>query len=181
MPTAIHARFDPEKGFVWVELDNSCVFGFPATHVEDLRNASTDLLAKVEILPRGVGLHWDALDVDLSLDGLLMGVFGSRRWMAALGRLGGKAKSAAKARAARENGRKGGRPRKDTPNPVGEANAEGRDPGPPEFVLPEADADPNVFSTGIEGTIGSRRWSSRTPGARTPSGSNTPPALTPAA
>lgn len=33
----------------------------------------------------------------------------------ALGRLGGKAKSAAKAEAARENGKKGGRPRKKPP------------------------------------------------------------------
>jgi len=36
---------------------------------------------------------------------------------AALGRLGGKAKSPAKSKSARENGRKGGRPRKEKPEP----------------------------------------------------------------
>ena len=44
---------------------------------------------------------------------LLEGFLGSKRWMAArLGELGGKAKSAAKARASRANGRLGGRPKK---------------------------------------------------------------------
>jgi len=45
--------------------------------------------------------------------GLLQGTFGTRRWMAGeLGAAGGKARSTAKVAAARENGRKGGRPRK---------------------------------------------------------------------
>jgi len=45
--------------------------------------------------------------------GLLMGVFGTRAWMASeLARRAGQAKSPAKAAAARVNGRKGGRPRR---------------------------------------------------------------------
>ncbi|RZS58791.1 hypothetical protein [Sphaerotilus mobilis] len=39
----------------------------------------------------------------------------SPEWMAAIGRLGGQSKSAAKSRAARLNGAKGGRPRKTDP------------------------------------------------------------------
>jgi len=43
----------------------------------------------------------------------MQGVFGSKKWMAAeLGAAGGKASTAAKVAAARENGRKGGRPRR---------------------------------------------------------------------
>jgi hypothetical protein len=63
------------------------------------------LSVKTSIFPK--------LDADLWLPALLEGVFGSRRWMAArLGARGGKAKSKAKARAARANGKLGGRPRK---------------------------------------------------------------------
>jgi hypothetical protein len=61
----------------------------------------------------GFGLHFPALDADLYIPALLEGFFGSKRWMAArLGELGGKARSAAKARASRANGRMGGRPKK---------------------------------------------------------------------
>jgi hypothetical protein len=61
----------------------------------------------------GFNLHWPALDVDLFVPALLAGVFGTRAWMAReLARVGGQARSAAKTKAARANGAKGGRPRK---------------------------------------------------------------------
>jgi hypothetical protein len=56
----------------------------------------------------GYGLHWEALDVDLSIPGLIAGIFGTRSYMA---RRAGQATSPAKAAAARANGAKGGRPR----------------------------------------------------------------------
>lgn len=55
------------------------------------------------------GLHWEALDVDLSIPGLLTGLFGTKAYMA---RQAGRTKFPAKAAAARANGLKGGRPRK---------------------------------------------------------------------
>jgi len=48
------------------------------------------------------------LDVDLSIPGLLSGIFGTKAYMA---RRAGQATSPAKAAAARANGAKGGRPR----------------------------------------------------------------------
>lgn len=66
----------------------------------------------MEVEGNGYGLHWESLDADLTVPGLLAGIFGSTAWMRELGRRGGSAASEAKARAARENGRKGGRPRK---------------------------------------------------------------------
>jgi len=78
-----------------------------------LAGASPDDLAKIEISPTGLGLHWPRLDADLYVPALLQGVLGSRSWMAAqMGAAGGKARSAAKSAAARKNGRKGGRPRR---------------------------------------------------------------------
>lgn len=64
---------------------------------------------QVEILGAGTGLHWEALDLDLSVPELLNGLFGTRAQMA---RLAGQGRSEAKAAAARANGAKGGRPRK---------------------------------------------------------------------
>src|SRR5690606_26185555 len=106
------ARYDAATGRIEVELTNGCLFAFPAELGQGLRGASAAQLAEVEVTPSGTGLHWESLDADLLVSSLLRGVFGSRRWMSELGRLGGQAISPAKAAAARRNGRKGGRPRK---------------------------------------------------------------------
>ena len=80
---------------------------------EGLADAKPADLAIIEITPAGLGLHWPKLDADLYLPALLEGVFGSLRWMAGLlGKSGGLARTEAKVAAARENGRRGGRPRK---------------------------------------------------------------------
>jgi hypothetical protein len=111
---AVRASWEADGRKVRVELANGCVFVFPADLAQGLREASDAQLAEVEIFPSGHTLHWEALDVDLGIPELMAGVFGTRAWMAELGRRGGSAKSPAKARAARRNGRKGGRPRKKT-------------------------------------------------------------------
>ncbi|WP_180899664.1 DUF2442 domain-containing protein [Martelella soudanensis] len=108
-PRAAAARYDRASGRVIVDLDNGCTFAFPPRLAQGLEGASDDQLAAVEILGRGYGLHWEELDVDLSLPGLMAGIFGTRAWVA---RRAGQSTSAAKAAAARANGAKGGRPRK---------------------------------------------------------------------
>ena len=96
-----------------IALDNGLELAFPPRMAEGLENATAAELANIEISASGDGLHWPALDADLYIPSLLRGVFGSRSWMARqLGAAGGKANTRAKAAAARENGRKGGRPRK---------------------------------------------------------------------
>ena len=78
-----------------------------------MARASDAALADVAILGRGYALHWPRLDADFTVPGLLMGVFGTRAWMASeLARRAGQSRSPAKAAAARANGRKGGRPRR---------------------------------------------------------------------
>ena len=108
-PRAVAARYDRASGRVIVDLENGCTFAFPPRLAQGLDGASDDHLASVEILGRGYGLHWEELDVDLSLPGLMAGIFGTKAWMA---RHAGQATSAAKAAASRSNGEKGGRPRK---------------------------------------------------------------------
>lgn len=111
-PRASQARYDAASGRVIVDLTNGCAFAFPARAVEGLAEASDESLAQVEVLGAGYGLHWEALDADLSVPSLLMGIFGTRAWMAReQARRAGAATSPAKAAAARANGRKGGRPK----------------------------------------------------------------------
>lgn len=108
-PRAASVRYDGKLGRVIVELKNGCTFSFPPHLAQGLETATEAQLAQVEILGGGYGLHWEALDADLSVSGLLAGLFGTKSHMA---RLAGRAKSPAKAAAARANGAKGGRPRK---------------------------------------------------------------------
>jgi hypothetical protein len=108
-PRAAAARYDHQLDRVILELTNGCIFAFPPRLAQGLENATADQLTEVEILGAGSGLHWKALDVDLSVPGLLAGLFGTKAYMA---RRAGRATSPAKAAAARRNGAKGGRPRK---------------------------------------------------------------------
>jgi hypothetical protein len=113
LPKAIHARYDRRVSRVIVGLDNGLELAFPPRLAQGLEHATPADLAIIEISPLGDGLHWPAIDADLYVPGLLQGVFGSKSWMARhLGAAGGRARSGAKVAAARENGRKGGRPRK---------------------------------------------------------------------
>ena len=108
-PRAASARYDRAVGRIVVELTNGCVFAFPPRLAQGLENATDDELAHVEILGAGYGLRWEGLDTDLSVPGLLAGLFGTKAYMA---RRAGQTSSPAKAAAARRNGSKGGRPRK---------------------------------------------------------------------
>lgn len=111
-PRAKSARYDRKSGKIIVELTNGCTFVFPPELAQGLAGAKPEELAGVEILPPGFALGWDKLDAHFSLAGLLQGIFGTRAWMSELGRRGGSVTSEAKAAAVRENGKKGGRPRK---------------------------------------------------------------------
>jgi hypothetical protein len=109
---AVSASYDRRTGRVMVELTSGFVFGFPTRAIPELVKASPDALAAVAVTPGGSGLHWEALDVDLSVPGLLLSSVGHSEKVREFARLAGRATSSAKAAAARANGAKGGRPRK---------------------------------------------------------------------
>jgi hypothetical protein len=112
-PHAVSAHYDRRSGRIVVQLDSGVELGFPPSLAEGLAQAHPKDLAEIELSPAGTGLHFPLLDVDLYVPALLQGILGSRRWMAqAMGKAGGIQTSDAKARAARANGKLGGRPRK---------------------------------------------------------------------
>lgn len=108
-PRAQAITYDTHKGLVVVELRSGFAFGFPPERVGGLERATAAQLAKARVSPSGDGLHWDDLDVHASLTGLVADAMNLAEWAP---RLMGQARSAAKARAARANGLKGGRPRR---------------------------------------------------------------------
>jgi hypothetical protein len=113
-PYAVKALYDSQIDKIVVFLSNGVEFSFPAKLGQGLSNASQEELAEVEITPSGLGLHWESLDADLSIPGLIMGIFGTKQWMTEIGKKGGCSTSVTKSQASRENGKKGGRPRKQT-------------------------------------------------------------------
>ena len=66
-PRADAVRYDRRNSRIIVDLTNGCTFAFPPSLAQGLEAASVDELEAVEILGAGYGLHWEALDVDLSL------------------------------------------------------------------------------------------------------------------
>jgi hypothetical protein len=109
-PIPVAARFDRESGRIVVDFANGATFLVPARALEGLEQATLDELAEVELLGE-TGLHWETLDVDYTIQGLMAGIFGSRAFIEAQ-RRGGQSRSPAKVAASRTNGAKGGRPKK---------------------------------------------------------------------
>ena len=76
------ARYDRASGSVVIDLVSGAVFAFPAKLAQGLKTDSAEQLDQVEIAGAGFALHWEALDADFTVEGLLAGRFGSARYMA---------------------------------------------------------------------------------------------------
>ncbi|HKP76467.1 MAG TPA: DUF2442 domain-containing protein [Longimicrobiaceae bacterium] len=81
-PRVAKAWYDREGGRVMITLKNGCLFGFPPPDVPrwGLVGATADQLAKVEPDCSGEGLHWESLDADLSVPGLLLHLLNVKEW-----------------------------------------------------------------------------------------------------
>ncbi|MCY7406149.1 MAG: DUF2442 domain-containing protein [Alkalinema sp. CAN_BIN05] len=80
-PRAVSAHYEIETGKIVIHLRDGAVFMFPHHLGQGLAQASAEDLGTIEVTPSGYGLHWEALDVDLSVPSLLKGVYGTRIWM----------------------------------------------------------------------------------------------------
>ena len=68
--SATRVRFDEDS--MWVELSDCRTLGVPLAWFPRLLRASAEELNQVRISTRG--LHWDALDEDISVAALLAGL-----------------------------------------------------------------------------------------------------------
>ena len=116
--TQVEYRPGPRLDLIILKLSDGRRHLIPREDLQGLQSATKEKIARVEILGHGTGLHWPDLDFDLYVPSLLRRVYGTKRWMAEIGRSGGAVKSAAKKKASRANGLKGGRPPLDRPSLV---------------------------------------------------------------
>jgi hypothetical protein len=111
-PLATSVRYIPSRNSVVVEMNNGAALVVPRQLLQGLGEASPSQLRNACVSGRGTSVSWPDLDVDFTIMSLLHGIYGGKKWMSELARHGGQVRSEAKARAARVNGAKGGRPRK---------------------------------------------------------------------
>ena len=109
-PRAKKVIFDDGK--IIINFNNGATFSFLPKSIREIATLEPEVLATVNLVPSGKGLRWETHDIDLSIPGLLLEMFGSNIWNKEIAAKGGKARSLRKAMAAKANGKKGGRPRK---------------------------------------------------------------------
>jgi len=108
-PRAVHAEYDAGRGVVLIQLDSGSWYGFSPSRVPELADATPEDLAGVQVEAWGEALHWEALDADVSVPGIIFDGLDAPAWWA---RWIASRTTAKKAAASRENGKKGGRPRR---------------------------------------------------------------------
>lgn len=101
-PRAISARFDRRGGRIRIMLNTGLELSFEAEKIYGLGDASFDDLASISVEGTGRSIHFPRLDADFSVPGLLENFLGPLEW----------SRREARAAASRENGKRGGRPRK---------------------------------------------------------------------
>ena len=115
-PRAKAAYYDAATRRLVIDLKSGVSVMVPVDLLQGVAGGAEKDIAAVEISGGGYGLHWEALDADITVPGIVSGIYGTKRWMAqlgarALGTLGGSTKTARQAAAARASGLKGGRPK----------------------------------------------------------------------
>ena len=63
-----------DEDLMWVELSDGRRLGVPLAYFPRLMKAKPEQRDKCTISGGGVGLHWEELDEDISVEGLLLGI-----------------------------------------------------------------------------------------------------------
>ena len=105
-PHAISVHFDRRNHEIKLVLSSGMTLSFDPRLAPSLYELSDDDLAEVEVEGAGGAIRFPKLDIDLSVPRLLEGFLGPLDWT----------RRERRAEASRENGRLGGRPRRERAN-----------------------------------------------------------------
>lgn len=67
-------KLDFDESMMWVGLSDGRKLGVPLAYFPHLLRATPEQRMQYEMSGNGTGLHWDALDEDISVESLLMGI-----------------------------------------------------------------------------------------------------------
>lgn len=81
---AVAVRYDGASGELALTLRGGVRLLVPIELLQGVAGAPPELIERVELLGGGSALHWEELDADLLVQGIVAGSFGTRRWMAQL-------------------------------------------------------------------------------------------------
>ncbi len=112
-PVAQTVTYLRDLRVLYIALSNGRRLFLPIEDLQGLEGASDEQLANCKVEGLGTGINFPDLDADFHVPALIGGVYGTRRWMSKIGAKGGAVSSEAKKQAARANGAKGGRPKKE--------------------------------------------------------------------
>lgn len=109
-------RYVPEWDAIEIVTTRNTGFLIPRQWIGALQEVSAKDLKKLDVWPDGSAIEIEQRDIHISVHGLLVALLPAmlppRVIAAVFASRGGQTTSAAKRQSARENGRKGGRPRK---------------------------------------------------------------------
>lgn len=108
----VRVTYDSASKSFTVHLSNGAHLSIPARLIPRVAEASEADRAAVSITTDAPGIRWERLDLAIYVPLLIGMLMGERAWRQAAVSAFAGIKSPAKARAARANGAKGGRPRK---------------------------------------------------------------------
>ncbi len=71
---AISISFEKNQRLLVLRLQGGAVVSLPVDKIQGSASASDKAIAAVELMPRGIALHWESLDLDFSVSGLVAGI-----------------------------------------------------------------------------------------------------------
>jgi hypothetical protein len=114
---AASIRYSPRTEMIEIAFRRGFTLSIPRSQVPELAGLPKAALGKMTLSPAGSTILLDAADISLGVEDLVFSLLPREALLGAAGAVGGAARSAVKAAAARANGAKGGRPRK-SPEPA---------------------------------------------------------------